>query len=175
MAIAYRVALLIALTLASATGLHAKSDKATLQATSGTVSGKVQKVGFRALILKQAIEFNLAGSARNNDDGTVQFTLQGDRKRIGRALTAISKGTKKSAEVKVSTSPATIDPALKTFTVVAWTSTSRNITNPYDLVFSLRADDTVISGKKAKGVYHQILRDTLKGDDLNKLGDDDDD
>src|SRR6185503_3302996 len=162
MAIAYRVALLIVLTLASATGLQAKSDKATLQATSGTVSGKVQKVGFRALILKQAIEFNLAGSARNNDDGTVQFTLQGDRKRIGRALTAIGKGTKKSADVKVATSPATIDPALNTFTVIAWTSTSRHITNPYDLVFALRADDRVISKKQAKDVYHQILKDTVK-------------
>jgi hypothetical protein len=36
-----------------------------------------QKVGFRALILKRAIEFNLAGSARNTMEGTVQFILQG--------------------------------------------------------------------------------------------------
>jgi acylphosphatase len=175
MAIAYRVALLIIVALLGPTELRAKSDKPALQATSGTVSGTVQKVGFRALILKQAIELNLAGSAKNNDDGTVQFTLQGDKKRIGRALTAIGKGTKKSADVKVATSPATIDPALSTFTVIAWTSTSRHITNPYDLVFVLRADDTVISKKKAKDVYHQILKDTVKGDDLNKLGDDNDD
>jgi acylphosphatase len=141
----------------------------TLDAISGTVSGKVQQVGFRALILKQAIEYNLAGSARNGDDGTVQFTLQGRKDRIDRALTVIGNGTEKSADVKVSTSPAVVDANLKIFTVVGWTSTSRQITNRYDLVFTLRADDEVISKKEARQVWHEILRSTLKGEDLDKL------
>jgi acylphosphatase len=48
-------------------------------AISGIVSGNVQQVGFRAMLQKQAIEYNLAGSAKNNDNKTVQFSLQGDK------------------------------------------------------------------------------------------------
>ena len=45
MAIACRVALLMIVALLSPTELRAKSDKPALQATAGTVSGEVQKVG----------------------------------------------------------------------------------------------------------------------------------
>ena len=62
-----------------------------------------------------------------------------------------------------------LDPSLKTFTVYAWTSTSRNITNPYDLVFQLRPNDDEISPKQAKAVWNRIAESTLKGDDLAKF------
>jgi acylphosphatase len=61
---------------------------------------------------------------------------------------------------------------LSTFTTFDWTSTSRNITTPYTLIFTLRADDKEISKSEAKDVWHQILRATLHGEDLQKLGDD---
>src|SRR5271166_3426817 len=80
--IEYRVALLVAVLTSAPVLLTAAAAGAEPQAIAGTVSGNVQKVGFRAMILKQAIEYNLAGSARNNPDGTVQFSLQGDRNRI---------------------------------------------------------------------------------------------
>jgi acylphosphatase len=171
----YRVALLLAVALAIGSAIRtAAGANAEPQAISASVSGNVQKVGFRAMILKQAIEYNLAGSAKNNSDGTVQFSLQGDEHRIDQAVMAIRKGTKKSSNVKVSVSPTTVDPKLNKFTVIAWTSTSRHINNPYDLVFALRTDDKTISKKEAKEVYHEILRTALKDEDLNKLGDDDD-
>jgi acylphosphatase len=170
----YRVALLLAAVLASGSALPiASAAGSESQAISGIVSGNVQKVGFRAMILKQAIEYNLAGSARNTNEGTVQFTLQGDENRIGQAVMAIRNGTKRSSDVNVNTSPAKLDPNLDKFTVIAWTSASRNIANPYDLVFHLRTNDEPISKKEAKQVWHEILRSTLKGEDLNKLGDDD--
>ena len=143
------------------------------QAISATVTGNDQHVGFRAMVLKQAIEYNLAGSAKNDANMIVHFTLQGDQKRIDKALAAIDEGTKKSSNIKVSTVPAAVDPALNTFTVVDWTSTTRNITNPYTLIFKLRADDSVISKAEAKAVWHGILKSTLTGDDLRKLGADD--
>jgi acylphosphatase len=143
------------------------------QAVSATVSGNDQEVGFRALVMKQAIEYNLAGFAKNDDDEIVQFTLQGDPARIDAAITTIRKGTKKSSDIKVTTAPTAVDPALDEFTVDDWTSTSRNITNPYTLVFELRADDEVISKSEAHDVWHGILTSTLKGKDLKKLGDDD--
>jgi acylphosphatase len=143
------------------------------QAISATVTGNDQHVGFRAMVLKQAIAYNLAGSAKNDANMIVHFTLQGDQKRIDKALAAIDEGTKKSSGIKVSTAPTAVDPALNTFTVVDWTSTTRNITNPYTLVFKLRADDSVISKADAKAVWHGILQSTLTGDDLRKVGADD--
>jgi acylphosphatase len=170
----YHVALLFAAVLVGGLTLRIAGAAAReSQAISGIVSGNVQKVGFRAMILKQAIEYNLAGSAQNANEGTVQFTLQGDKNRVDQVLIAIRNGTKKSSDVNVSTSPARVDPNLNKFTVIGWTSDSRNITRAYDLVFPLRANDEPISRKKAKEVWHDILRSTLTGEDLNKLGDDD--
>jgi len=143
------------------------------RAISATVTGNDQQVGFRAMVMKQAIRYNLAGSAKNERNQIVQFTLQGDPNRLDLAVAAIREGTKKSSNIDVITTQAAVDPALSTFTVFDWTSTSRNITTPYTLVFKLRADDKVISKSEAKDVWHEILRTTLKGDDLQKLGDDD--
>ena len=170
----YCVVLLLAAVLASGSALPiASAAGPEPQALSGIVTGNVQKVGFRAMILKQAIKYNLAGSARNTPEGTVQFALQGDENRMGQAVMAIRDGTRRSSEVNVSTSPAKVDPSLDKFTVIAWTSASRNITNPYDLVFHLRTNDEPISKREAKEVWHEILRSTLKGEDLDKLDDDD--
>jgi acylphosphatase len=147
---------------------HAKIKSPIATAVSGTVSGNVQQVGFRAMILKQAIANNLAGSAKNNDDGTVQFSLQGDSNRIDQAVAAITNGTKKSSDVKITTSPSTVDPALKTFTVIGWNSKSRGIDNHYDLVFSLRADNTTIKKKAAQAVWLGICNASVKGEDVGK-------
>jgi acylphosphatase len=70
------------------------------QAISATVTGYDQQVGFRAMVMKQAIEYNLAGSAKNESDEIVQFTLQGDQNRIDAAIAAIREGTKKSSNIK---------------------------------------------------------------------------
>ena len=146
-----------------------KQKKAIL----GTVMGNDQQVGFRAMIMKHAIEYNLAGSAKNEANGTVHFILQGDADRLDSALEAIRAGTKKSSNIEVSATQTKADNSLSTFTIIDWTSTSRNITTPYTLVFALRADDKVISKSEVKHIWHEILRTTLHGEDLQKLGEDD--
>lgn len=143
------------------------------QAISATVTGNDQRVGFRAMVMKQAIEYNLAGVAKNDANNIVHFTLQGDADRIGAAVAAVREGTKKSSNIAVSTAPAAVDPSLSTFTIIDWTSTTRNITTPYTLVFKLRDDDKVLSNAEVKDVWHGILKSTLKGEDLKKLGPDD--
>jgi acylphosphatase len=143
------------------------------RAIVATVVGDDQQVGFRAMIMKQAIEYNLAGSAENEADETVHFTLQGDSDRLESALVAIRAGTKKSSNIEVSATQTAVNGGLSAFTIIDWTSTSRNITTPYTLVFTLRADDKAISKSEAKDVWHQILRTTLHGEDLQKLGEDD--
>jgi acylphosphatase len=143
------------------------------EAISGTVTGNDEHVGFRAMIMKQAIEYNLAGFAKNLPNDVVNFTLQGDAKRLTAAVSAIREGTKRSSDIKVSTTQETVDPALNAFTIYAWTSTSRNITNPYNLVFHLRRDDGKLAPADVKAVWHGILQSTLKGEDLKKLRSDD--
>ena len=124
------------------------------EAISGTVTGNDQHVGFRAMIMKQAIEYNLAGFAKNLPNDRVNFTLQGDAKRLTDALSAIQEGTKRSSDIKVSTTEGTVDPALNAFTIYAWTSTTRKITNPYDLVFHRRSDDGKLAPADVKTVWH---------------------
>jgi acylphosphatase len=143
------------------------------KAILATVIGDDQRVGFRAMIMKEAIEYNLAGSAKNEANGTVHFTLQGDSDRLDSALVAIRAGTAKSSNIEVSATQTAVDRGLSTFTIIDWTSTSRNITTPYTLVFTLRADDKAISKSEAKDVWHQILRTTLHGEDLQELREDD--
>jgi acylphosphatase len=151
--------------------LTAGEASAQQEAIAGTVSGEaIQKVGFRAMIQKQAIMYDLAGAARNVPDGTVSISLQGDKDRIDKALAAIRVGSKKSSRNNVvSVAGAPLDSTLKTFTVVGWTSTSRNITNPYDLVFQLRSANDEITKKEAAAVWNTIAESTLKGDDLAKF------
>jgi acylphosphatase len=150
--------------------------KSPVNAILATVTGDDQHVGFRAMIMKQAIKYNLAGSAKNEANEIVHFTLQGDSDRLDSALWAIRTGSKKkSSNIEVSATQTAMDRGLSTFTIIDWTSTSRNITTPYTLVFTLRADDNVISKSEAKEVWHQILRMTLHGEDLQKLGVEEDD
>jgi acylphosphatase len=163
--------LLVGSLVCGAAVLTAGAASAEPQAVKGIVSGAmIQKVGFRAMIQKQAIMYNLAGYARNIPDGTVSLSLQGDKNRIDRVLDAIRTGTKKSShDNKVNVTGDALDPSLKTFTVFAWTSTTRNITTPYDLVFQLRPADDEISKKEASAAWNTIAERTLKGDDLAKF------
>jgi acylphosphatase len=143
------------------------------RAVEATVTGNDQQVGFRALVMKQAIEYNLSGLATNAADGIVQFTLQGEKGRIDSALNTIQRGTKKSSNLKITTVSKAFDPALSKFTIHDWTSSSRNITTKYDLVFELRTKDTAISPADTKTAWHQILKNTLDPADLKKLQPDD--
>jgi acylphosphatase len=168
----YHVGLLCAGVLANAGILLTAGAVSAQQKTiTAVVSGsKTQKVGFRAMIQKEAIMYNLAGFARNNPEGSVTVSLQGDKDRIEQALAAIRTGSKKSSgNNTISQVPAAWDPNMKTFTVYGWTSTSRDIVNPYDLVFSLRPGNDQISRRDAGAVWNTIAKSTLKGDDLAKF------
>ena len=148
---------------------QSNSNGHNVTAVSGIVTGKVQKVGFRALIQKQAIQYDLAGRTENNDkDKSVQFLLQGDKDRIDLALKKIRKGPKRGRVDNVELSPVPVDARLTTFTAVKWTSQSRHICNPYNLVFDLRADNSMISKDDAKDVWLDICKKTVRGEDVGK-------
>ena len=75
----------------------------------------------------------------------------------------------------MSTSSAAASQNLKTFTVVRWTSVSRGITNPYDLVFPLRSSDSIFTKDEAKAVWLKICEGAVKGEDIGKCDKDNDD
>jgi acylphosphatase len=126
--------------------------------------GKVTGVGFRATVLKAAIRWNLAGSAVNSPTGTqpptMTFVLQGDPLAIQAAMEVIAKGpgiSTKSFTFTQSIIP--VDPNLKSFEVKGWTSTSRGITNPYDLCYFVDPSPKapILGEPGAKVCYREIL------------------
>lgn len=58
----------------------------------GSVSGRVQGVGFRYFILQIAKEFQIKGYCKNTVDDRVIFVLQGDIADIEQALIEIERG-----------------------------------------------------------------------------------
>ncbi len=138
---------------------------------TATITGRaIQKVGFRAMIQKNAIMYNLAGSVRNNPDGSVAVALQGSGEQIEKVLNAIRAGSKRSSKNnRITHISAVTGNDIDTFTVFDWTSVSRNITSPYDLVFYLRPSGDPISHHEAKMVWDEIAEITLKGEDLIKF------
>ena len=136
------------------------------KAISGTLTSKDQDLPVREFLMKRAIEYNLAGSAENRPNRIVRFTFHGETERVDAAIAAVRERTR---TWDFTTSTADIDTKLNAFTILAWTSTEANITNPYDLAFRLRLKDEKISKAEANDVWDAILRSTLKGDDLKKL------
>ncbi|MBD2527390.1 acylphosphatase [Nostoc sp. FACHB-133] len=127
-------------------------------AVQGTVTGKVQKVGFRAFLFKLAIQYNLAGWDQNLSDGTVEFIWQGQQSRIDQAIAEISKGDTSAIVNQVLTKSIPVNPELNTFVVRGWTSVSRHYFIPTDLTFTLRDDNSVISAKAAQKIYQNTIR-----------------
>jgi acylphosphatase len=160
--IASSITWILFLTASASAESNVASQNTTTIAVSGIVTGNVQ-----------AIRYNLAGSAKNDSDRSVHFVLQGPEDRIDQALKAIRKGTKKSSNVKVGISSAPAEAGLETFTVFGWTSASRHISHPYDLVFNLRQDNTIIDKDEAKAVWLGICRRTAQGEDAEKCQKDD--
>ena len=94
-------------------------------------------------------------------------TLQGDKDRIDQVLAAIRRQAGIFDGQHRRLGPRRSRSRLKTFTVFAWTSTSR--TSPYDLVVPLRPANDQISRHEAKAIWNKIAEGPLKGDDLAKF------
>jgi acylphosphatase len=103
--------------IAGCLGEVAFAESAQQEAISASVMGEmVQKVGYRAMIQKQAIMYDLAGYARNDPDGTVGIMLQGDKERVDKMLEAISAGTKTSSKANIiGETQIALDSDLRTF------------------------------------------------------------
>lgn len=68
----------------------------------GQVSGRVQGVGFRYFVLRQAQAEQLGGYVRNLADGRVDFLLQGEPAALARVIEQIRRGPAHARVDKVS-------------------------------------------------------------------------
>ncbi len=62
------------------------------RSVEGTVSGRVQGVGFRYFVLRHARAEGLSGFVRNLADGRVEFLVSGEARAVARVLGKIEQG-----------------------------------------------------------------------------------
>ena len=65
------------------------------------VEGRVQGVGFRAFVERNAWQLGVTGWVRNRWDGTVELTAEGDRAALDQLLGAIRRGPQASRVTRV--------------------------------------------------------------------------
>jgi acylphosphatase len=56
------------------------------------ISGRVQGVGFRAFIRREAAVLNIKGWAKNLVDGRVETIIQGDKKKVSQMIAKLREG-----------------------------------------------------------------------------------
>lgn len=69
-----------------------RSDVAGDEGFSGSVSGRVQGVGFRYFVAETAKSLGLSGYVRNLPDGRVEVAARGRREELERLAAALRKG-----------------------------------------------------------------------------------
>jgi acylphosphatase len=68
------------------------STENTIQARRFVVRGRVQGVGFRWFVEREARLLGIAGWVRNNHDGSVEVLAQGTREQLGGLLARLRQG-----------------------------------------------------------------------------------
>ena len=81
------------------------------------VHGAVQGVGFRNHTRRAAVENDVVGWVKNNDDGTVSMVLQGDEEDVERVLEAVQTGPALSTVENTAVTALDSDKSYDTFTI----------------------------------------------------------
>ena len=71
---------------------RAVTDELASARLDATVSGRVQGVGFRYFVLREAMDLGLDGWVANTPDGTVRCIAEGPRDRLERLLALLEEG-----------------------------------------------------------------------------------
>jgi len=79
------------------------------------ISGRVQGVGFRAFVERQAHKRGVRGWVRNRRDGTVEAVAQGDDDDVERIVAWCRRGPPAARVATVATEVLDVDPALESF------------------------------------------------------------
>jgi acylphosphatase len=65
------------------------------------VHGRVQGVGFRDFTQNRAVDLGLTGWVRNQSDGTVEVTAEGDRDTLERLVAFLNRGPRSARVTQV--------------------------------------------------------------------------
>ena len=68
------------------------TERTSIQARRFVVRGRVQGVGFRWFVEREAHILNIAGWVRNNPDGTVEILAQGTRDQLAGLHSRLREG-----------------------------------------------------------------------------------
>ena len=82
----------------------ASTERSAIQARRFLVRGRVQGVGFRWFVEREAAILQIAGWVRNNHDGTVEILAQGTRDQLAGLHSRLREGPRAARidEVEVS-------------------------------------------------------------------------
>ncbi|HTR66268.1 MAG TPA: acylphosphatase [Terriglobales bacterium] len=92
-----------------------------LEARRFVVRGRVQGVGFRWFVEREAHMLAIAGWVRNNADGSVEVLAQGTRDQLSGLRSRLRQGPRAARVDDVEESEARVAPSLSTFRIEgAW-------------------------------------------------------
>ncbi len=74
-----------------------------LSCVRAIVSGRVQMVGFRAFVSRNASALDLTGYVRNLDDGSVEVVAEGEKEKLDKLISFLWRGPRSAMveDVKV--------------------------------------------------------------------------
>jgi acylphosphatase len=99
----------------------ASDDKPVLHTRRFVVSGRVQGVGFRWFVEREASTIGVAGWVRNNYDGSVEVLATGTREQLNQLRRKLQEGPRAARVDDVDESDARPVEGLKTFRIEgAW-------------------------------------------------------
>ena len=81
------------------------------------VSGRVQGVGFRFFVEREAQRLGLVGWVRNLDGGDVEFTVRGPAPAVDDLLRRVHEGPALARVTELFVEPQPLDPTLRSFVV----------------------------------------------------------
>ena len=93
------------------------ADKSTLLARRFLVRGRVQGVGFRWFVEREAHILKIAGWVRNNPDSTVEVLAQGTREQLAGLQSRLREGPRAARVDEVEVKDADPIPALTSFQI----------------------------------------------------------
>lgn len=88
-----------------------------MKACEVLISGRVQGVGFRWFTEQEARARDVRGYVRNRGDGRVEVFAQADEPSLAEFCERLQEGPRAARVEDVETKPASVDPALTSFTV----------------------------------------------------------
>jgi acylphosphatase len=94
-----------------------RSPDHSIEARRFMVHGRVQGVGFRWFVEREAHMLNISGWVRNNPDGTVEVLAQGTREQLAGLHSRLRDGPRAARVDRVEVSDAEPVPGLSLFQV----------------------------------------------------------